>query len=90
MVKPVSLRFEDADVRKARPCVYLIRAASATLRAFVGGRGSTPESAMRAMFDAGYGRHKASAVMTVRRVRESWVIASVPISVEPCAGSKLL
>jgi hypothetical protein len=31
-----SLRFEDADARKARPCVYLIRAATAALRAFVG------------------------------------------------------
>jgi hypothetical protein len=48
MVKPVSLRLEDADVRKLRPCVYLVRAASATLRSFV--TGATPINAARAMF----------------------------------------
>jgi hypothetical protein len=48
MVKPVSLRLEDADVRKARPCVYLVRAASATLRSFV--TGATPTNAAKAMF----------------------------------------
>jgi len=48
MVKPVSLRLEDADIRKVRPCVYLVRAASATLRSFV--TGATPANAVKAMF----------------------------------------
>src|SRR6516165_9771998 len=48
MVKPISFRAEDADVRKARPCVYLVRAASATLRSFV--TGATPANAVKAMF----------------------------------------
>jgi hypothetical protein len=48
MVKPVSLRLEDADVRKVRPCVYLVRAASASLRGFV--TGATPSNAARSMF----------------------------------------
>jgi len=48
MVKPVSLRLEDADVRKVRPCVYLARAAGATLRSYI--TGMTPTNAARAMF----------------------------------------
>src|SRR5262249_40598436 len=48
MIKPVSLRLEDADVRKVRPCVYLVRAASATLRSFV--TGATSTNAAKAMF----------------------------------------
>jgi hypothetical protein len=48
MVKPVSLRLEDADVRKARPCVYLVRVASATLRSFI--TGATPTNAAKKMF----------------------------------------
>jgi len=51
MVKPVSLRLEDADVRKARPCVYLVRAASATLRSFI--TGATPTNAAEKMFGSG-------------------------------------
>jgi hypothetical protein len=48
MVKPVSLRLEDADIRKVRPCVYLVRAASATLRSFV--TGATPTNAARSLY----------------------------------------
>jgi hypothetical protein len=48
MVRPVSLRLEDADVRKVRPFVYLVRAASATLRSFV--TGATPTDAAKKLF----------------------------------------
>src|SRR6516165_6651796 len=48
MVKPISLRFEDADVRKARPAVYLYRAAAATLRSYL--TGATPTDSVRALY----------------------------------------
>src|SRR5262249_17057689 len=48
MVKPVSLRLEDADVRKARPAVSVYRAAPAHLGSFV--TGATPANAAKAMF----------------------------------------
>jgi len=41
--------FEESSIKKARPCVYLNRAACAHLRSFVN-RGSTPEGAARTMF----------------------------------------
>jgi len=49
MVKPVSLRFEDDGVRKARrPSVYVIRAAAACLHAFA--TKATPLNASKAMY----------------------------------------
>src|SRR5262245_23956996 len=41
------------DIKTPRPVVCLVRAACAHLRAFIGGCGSTPESAARAMFGSG-------------------------------------
>jgi hypothetical protein len=48
VVKPISLRLEDAEVSKARPCVYVYRAATATLHSFI--TGATPSNSARALF----------------------------------------
>src|SRR5262245_16662716 len=50
MPRALSTPADDTGIRRARPSIYLTRAACAHLRAFVSGRGSTPESAARAMF----------------------------------------
>ena len=48
MPRPLSTSADDTGIRKARPCIYFYRAASATLRSYI--TGATPANAARAMF----------------------------------------
>jgi hypothetical protein len=50
MVKPISLRFEDTEVKRPRPAAYVVRAAACHVRAglnLVGGRVCSPEAAVK-------------------------------------------
>jgi hypothetical protein len=47
-VKPISLRVEDAEVRKAKPAAYVYRAACAHLRSYL--TGDSPTNCARALY----------------------------------------
>ena len=50
MPRSLSTPTDETGIRRARPSIYLHRAACAHLRAFVNGRGSAPEGAACSMF----------------------------------------
>jgi hypothetical protein len=59
MVKPISLRFDDTSVRKARPSVYIVKAAAAYLHAFA--TKTTPANAANGMYG-----HDSATEMVLR------------------------